>query len=153
MKKSFTFKSESEVITAAISFMEAKAIYRNESVTSPGVSKDIFNLRIGAREEEVFAVLFLDTQHRVIETVEMFHGTIDSCCIYPRTVVKKALELNASRCIFSHNHPGGEVTPSEPDKRLTERLQSALALVDITVLDHIIVSHGKSFSFAESGLL
>ena len=104
-------------------------------------------------EHEVFAVLFLDTQHRLIEYSELFRGTIDSASVYPREVLKEALRLNAAAVIVSHNHPSGNPEPSAADKSLTKRLREALAMVDVRVLDHIIVGGTETTSFAEQGLL
>ena len=104
-------------------------------------------------EHEVFAVLFLDTQHRLIEYAEMFRGTIDSASVYPRELVKEALRLNAAAVIVSHNHPSGNPEPSRADEVLTQRLKEALALVDVRTLDHIIVAGGSTISFAERGLI
>ena len=102
---------------------------------------------------EVFGCLFLDNQHRVIETVEMFQGTIDGASVYPRIVVQQALALNAAAIMFFHNHPSGVAEPSLADEAITKRLKEALALVDIRVLDHFIVTAGESVSFAERGLI
>ncbi|HGP3147634.1 TPA: JAB domain-containing protein, partial [Pseudomonas aeruginosa] len=102
---------------------------------------------------EVFAALFLDSQHRLLEYVELFRGTIDAAAVYPREVVKEALRVNAAAVIFSHNHPSGNPEPSQADKVLTQRLKEALALVDVRTLDHIIVGGEATASFAEQGLL
>jgi DNA repair protein RadC len=103
-------------------------------------------------EHEVFAVLFLDTRHGVIEYREMFRGTIDGSSVHVREVVKEALQANASAVIFTHNHPSGVTEPCEADKMITKRLKDALALVDIRVLDHLIVG-SEITSFAERGIL
>ncbi|HAS8160916.1 TPA: DNA repair protein RadC, partial [Vibrio vulnificus] len=103
-------------------------------------------------EREVFAVMFLDNQHRLIAFEELFFGTIDSASVYPREVLKAALKINAAALIFAHNHPSGDATPSQADKQITQRLKEALALVDIRVLDHIVVGD-SAISFAERGLL
>ena len=104
-------------------------------------------------EHEVFAVLFLDSQHRLIEYVEMFRGTIDASPVYPREVVKEALRLNAAAVIFAHNHPSGMPEPSHADKAITVRLKEALAMVDVRTLDHIVIGSEDTASFAERGLL
>jgi DNA repair protein RadC len=101
----------------------------------------------------VFAVLFLDNQHRLIEYVELFRGTIDAAAVYPREVVKETLSRNAAAVIFAHNHPSGSVEASQADRMLTDRLKQALALVDVRVLDHIIVAGNATVSFAERGWL
>lgn len=109
--------------------------------------------KIGTSENEQFMVLFLDTQNRLIESEIMFQGTINAASVYPREVVKRALELNAANVILSHNHPSGIVTPSQADKNITDRLKQALTLLDISVLDHVIVSGSNSYAFSESGLI
>jgi DNA repair protein RadC len=96
--------------------------------------------------------MFLDNQHHLISFEELFFGTIDSASVYPREVVKAALKTNAAAVIFAHNHPSGDATPSQADKRITQRLKDALALVDIRVLDHIVIGD-SAVSFAERGLL
>lgn len=109
------------------------------------------HLRDPARE--VFCCLFLNSQHALIRCEDLFWGTLDGAAVYPREVVRRALELQAAAVIFAHNHPSGVAQPSQADRRITERLQAALALVDIRVLDHIIIGRGEAFSFAEDGLL
>lgn len=112
--------------------------------------KEYLALKLGAHEREVFAVMFLDSQHRLISFEEMFFGTIDAASVYPREVLKMALSHNAAAVIFAHNHPSGVPEPSQADKRITERLVEALKLVDIRVLDHIVVGE-SCVSFAEKG--
>jgi len=102
---------------------------------------------------EIFAVLFLDAQHRLIACDEMFRGTLTQTAVYPREVVKQALRHNCAAVILAHNHPSGVAEPSRADEALTRALQSALALVDVRVLDHIVVGAASSTSFAERGLL
>ena len=102
---------------------------------------------------EVFACVFLDNQHRVISYEELFFGTIDSASVHPREVVKRALFHNAAAVIFAHNHPSGIAEPSQSDRRITERLKAALALVETRVLDHMVVGDGEVTSFAELGLI
>jgi DNA repair protein RadC len=101
----------------------------------------------------VFACLFLDNQHHILEFEELFRGTIDSASVYPREVIKKALAHNAAAVIFAHNHPSGISEPSQADKLITDKLKQALALIDIRVLDHFIIGDGMPYSFAENGLL
>lgn len=121
--------------------------------TSPDSVKKFCQLHLGHLEHEVFGVLFLDNQHRLIEFETMFRGTIDGASVYPREVAKQVLKCNAAAVIFCHNHPSGILSASEADKRITDKLKEALNLFDVRVLDHIIVSHLGAFSFAESGLL
>ena len=115
--------------------------------------KDYLALQLAGAPQEVFAVLFLDGQHRLIALREMFHGTLTQTSVYPREVVKAALALNAGAVILAHNHPSGVAEPSRADEYLTQTLKSALALVDVRVLDHLIVGQGQVVSLAERGLL
>jgi DNA repair protein RadC len=101
----------------------------------------------------VFTCLFLDSQNRVQRCEDLFLGTLDGAAVYPREVAVRALQYGAAAVIFAHNHPSGVAEPSSADRRITERLQSALSLLDIRVLDHIIVGAGREYSFAEEGLL
>ena len=121
--------------------------------SSPTAVKEYLRAKLAGFEHEVFAVLFLDTQDRLIEYAEMFRGTIDSASVYPRELVKQALRLNAAAVIVSHNHPSGNPEPSRADEVLTQRLKEALALVDVRTLDHIIVAGSSITSFTERGLV
>jgi len=120
---------------------------------SPGRVKEFVGLQLGGREHEIFAVLFLDAQSRLVRLEEMFRGTLTQTSVYPREVVKRALELGAAAVILAHNHPSGAAEPSRADEFLTQTLKSALALIDVRVLDHLVVGHGAVVSFAERGLL
>lgn len=108
---------------------------------------------IGHYEHEVFICMWLDVKHRLIVTQELFRGTLTQTSVYPREVVKSALHKNAAAVIFAHNHPSGENEPSRADELLTTTLKSALALVDVMVLDHFVVAGNKALSFAEKGIL
>ena len=120
---------------------------------SPQMVKDFLQLHLGALPHEVFAVLFLDAQHRLIKLDQMFTGTLGQTSVYPREVVKRALAHNAAAVILAHNHPSGVAEPSRADEFLTQTLKSALALVDVRVLDHLVIGYGAVVSFAERGLL
>ena len=120
---------------------------------SPAKVKDYLSLQLDARAHEVFAVLFLDAQSRLIVLEEMFRGTLTQTSVYPREVVKRALDLHAAAVILAHNHPSGAAEPSRADEYLTQTLKSALGLVDVRVLDHLVVGQGAVVSFAERGLL
>ena len=120
---------------------------------SPRATRDFLSLKLRHLPHEMFACLFLDNQHQVICFEEMFRGTLDGASVYPREVVKRALALNAKAVIFAHNHPSGIAEPSASDRSLTQRLQEALQLVEIRVLDHFIVGKGEPVSFAERGLI
>lgn len=126
---------------------------RGDSLNSPRVVRDYLQLLLAGRQQEVFLVLFLDTQHRVIASEELFHGTLSQTSVYPREVVKRALTHNAAAVILAHNHPSGVAEPSQADQLLTNALKQALALVDVRVLDHFVVAAGQTLSFAERGLL
>jgi DNA repair protein RadC len=119
----------------------------------PADVKDYLKLQLGGRGFEVFAVMFLDAQQRLIKLEEMFRGTLTQTSVYPREIVKRALELHAAAVVLAHNHPSGAAEPSRADEYLTQTLKSALALVDVRVLDHMVVGHGELVSFAERGLL
>ena len=120
---------------------------------SPQIVKDYLQLHLGKLQHEVFAVLFLDAQHRLIKLDQMFAGTLGQTSVYPREVVKLALARNAGAVILAHNHPSGVAEPSRADEFLTQALKSALALVDVRVLDHLVIGQGQVVSFAERGLL
>ena len=120
---------------------------------APGRVKDYLALHLGGRPQEVFAVMFLDSQHRLIQLVDMFHGTLTQTSVYPREVVKRALTFNAGAVVLAHNHPSGLAEPSRADEYLTQTLKSALQLVDVRVLDHIVVGQGQTVSLAERGLM
>ena len=126
---------------------------RGEPLTSPEDSRAYLRLKIGERKFEVFACVFVDNRHRVIAFEELFQGTIDGASVHPRVVVQRALEVNAAAVLFAHNHPSGVAEPSMADQRITQRLKDALALVEVRVLDHFIVTAEGSISFAERGLL
>ncbi|MCC7151440.1 MAG: DNA repair protein RadC [Rubrivivax sp.] len=120
---------------------------------APQRVKDYLALQLGGLGYEVFAVLFLDHQHRLLELEEMFRGTLAQTSVYPREVVRRAMALNAGAVILAHNHPSGLAEPSRADEFLTQTLKSALALVDVRVLDHLVVGCGQVVSMAERGLL
>jgi DNA repair protein RadC len=123
------------------------------SFTAPQVVKDYLRLVLGGRQQEVFMVLFLDAQHRLIASEELFHGTLTQTSVYPREVVKRALIHNAAAVMLSHNHPSGVAEPSSADRSLTDALKQALGLVDVRVLDHIVIGEQEALSFAERGLI
>jgi DNA repair protein RadC len=146
-------KKQQIVVDQAISILETELAISGEAVGSSADAQSLCRLKLSGYEHEVFAALFLNSQHQLISFEELFSGTVDSASVYPREVVKKALKLNAAAVIFSHNHPSGVPLPSQADKTITERLVSALDLVDIRVLDHLVVGRTKTTSFSEEGLL
>lgn len=128
-------------------------LVRSDALTSPKQTRDYLQIRLSGHPNEVFACLFLDNRHRVIKYEELFHGTIDGASVHPREVVRRALAHNAAALILAHNHPSGMAEPSQADEQVTRSLKTALELVDIRVLDHIIVGVGETVSLAERGLL
>ena len=147
------YVSQEAVIEAAIGFLEENGRSYGTALNTPHKTAEYLRLRIGAEEREVFTVIYLNNQHRIITTENAFYGTIDGAAVYPREVARRALELNAAAVIFGHNHPSGLAEPSLADRRITERLSSGLGLLDIRVLDHLIVTEHGSYSFTEHGLL
>ncbi|MEZ8368904.1 DNA repair protein RadC [Vibrio splendidus] len=147
----YPFKTSelNELLERAAEALAAK--YKREGTfTNPTNVKEYLKLKLGAHDREVFAVMFLDNQHQLISFEELFFGTIDAASVYPREVLKAALNHNAAAVVFAHNHPSGIAEPSQADRRITQRLVDALKLVDIRVLDHIVVGE-NCVSFAEKG--
>ncbi|MCU7994470.1 DNA repair protein RadC [Shewanella glacialipiscicola] len=126
-------------------------LQRGQILTNPDLTRDYLMRQLADRPYEVFAVLLLDSQHRVIQFVELFRGTIDSASVYPREVVSLVLEKKAAAVIVCHNHPSGIAEPSQADRRITERLKNALATIDVSLLDHMVVGDQEIVSFAERG--
>ncbi len=143
---------ELSILKQASAILESKA---KDSVIfdSPELVKNLCINKLSHKESEVFAVLMLNSQHQLIEFVELFNGTINSCSVFPREVLKEVIKFNAVSVIFAHNHPSGVCSPSEADKRMTKRLVNTLDLIDVRVLDHIIVGGNNSVSLAEMGYL
>ncbi|GAA3997766.1 DNA repair protein RadC [Comamonas faecalis] len=131
----------------------AEQLRERTVLDNPETVRHYLQLHLAARAHEVFAVLFLDSQHRLIALEELFRGTLTQTSVYPREVVLRALHHQAAAVILAHNHPSGSVTPSRADETLTQTLKAALALVDVRVLDHVIVAPGAALSMAEQGLV
>ncbi len=131
----------------------AQQLREREVINSPQAVRDYLQLQLGNRPHEIFAVLFLDAQHRLLALEELFRGTLTQTSVYPREVVLRALHHHAAAVVLAHNHPSGSVEPSRADESLTMTLKAALGLVDVRVLDHVIVAAGKSLSMAERGLV
>jgi DNA repair protein RadC len=140
------------IIHRALKILEYRARY-GEVLSSPKAAGDFCRLKLAEREHEIFAVLFLDAQNRLIEYQEIFRGTLTQTSVYPREVVKAALACNAAGVIMTHNHPSGLAEPSRADEQITKTLQQALALVDVRVLDHLIVATSGVVSLAERGII
>ena len=126
---------------------------RSNALTSPELVESYLQAELRDLDYEVFGVIYMDNQNRVIRYEELFRGTIDSASVYPREVVKRALSIGCKAMILVHNHPSGVAEPSAADRHITERLQKALGLVDVRVLDHIIVGDGYCESFARRGYI
>ena len=148
------------LIERAIAQIEENAAVYSGDVKpflDPQVSSDYVKLKLSKEKNEVFMVMYLNNQHELIKTVKEFRGTIDGCSVHPRVIVQRALELNAAAVIFAHNHPSGVLDPSQSDIRITDRLKTALNLVEVRVLDHLILGreNGRyvTASFAERGML
>ena len=140
------------IITRALLILSTR-VAQGPVCDSPRTIKDYLTVRAAGLQREVFAVVLLDTQHRMIGTHDMFAGTLGQTSVYPREVVKLALAHNAGAVILTHNHPSGSAEPSRADEFLTQSLKAALALVDVRVIDHIVTGAGVAVSFAERGLL
>jgi DNA repair protein RadC len=139
-----------QVLAAAQEIVDARMV-RGTSFKDPAVACIFFRDKLGHLEREVFAAVFLDTRHRLIDYVELFQGTIDGAEVHPREVVKAALRHNAAAVIVAHNHPSGDVTPSAADRVVTARVKQALALVDVRMIDHVIVGGNQTLSMAAAG--
>ena len=144
--------AEHPIIRQALELLACE-IQQTDALRSPNAVKDYLRLKLGDRPHEVFAVVFMDSQNRVIACEELFRGTLTQTSVYPREVVLEALKRNAASVIMCHNHPSGSVQHSKADEALTQMLKSALALMDVRVLDHMIVTRGEVLSFAEEGLI
>jgi len=131
----------------------SEPLRRGAALDGPAAVREMLHARLQDRPYEVFCCIFLDNRNRVIRLEELFRGTIDGASVHPREVVRQALEANAAAVILAHNHPSGVAEPSQADEFITRRLTSALALVDIRVLDHFVIGDGTAVSFAERGLL
>lgn len=146
---SFTEQQEN-VIREAIGILEER-IRSTPAFERPASTKEFCRLQLATKKDEVFGCMFLDTKHRLIAFEILFRGTVDSSKVYPRVVVRRALELNASAVVFTHNHPSGNPTPSRDDMTITNRLKDVLSLVDVRTLDHIVVGTEGTVSMAELG--
>ena len=131
----------------------AESLPVGETIRSPADTESFLKARMQHLDHEVFCCLYLDNRHRVLRFDELFRGTIDGTSVYPREVVKEALAVNAAAVILAHNHPSGVAEPSQADERITRRLKSALDLVDIRLLDHLIIGDGAATSLARRGLI
>lgn len=143
---------ETDLINQALALLACEVVAK-DTLADPQAVKDYLRLKLAPKDHEVFAVVFLDCQNRVICTEEMFRGTLTQTSVYPREVVKAALTHNAAGVILAHNHPSGSAQPSRADEMLTQALKAALALIDVRVMDHFVVTSTEIVSFAERGLM
>ena len=141
---------KSSLIELALSVLALR--YRpGRAFAAPEDIQGFLRLKLTNRRNEVFGIIYLDTRHRLIDMEELFKGTVDGATVYPRIVVQKALEKNAAAVVFYHNHPSGIAEPSEADRGITLKLGRALALIDVRLLDHLVVTDGSFVSLAEKG--
>lgn len=145
-------EEENATIKAALKILKNRMKKKGEFMSNNSAVQDFLKIQLSHVEHEVFSVMFLDNQHRLIKYEELFRGTVNGASVHPREVVKEVIKNNAAAVIFAHNHPSGIATPSSADKHITKRLIEALGLIDVRVLDHIIIGE-DSFSFAEAGLI
>lgn len=145
-------KNEQEIIDQALTILKRETL-STSYVDGPSTAKKLIQLELANLEHEVFGILHLTTQHQTIDFEILFRGTIDSSAVYPREVLKAVLSKNSAAVVIAHNHPSGHSEPSLADKSITRKLFEALALIDVPVLDHLIVTRDQIFSFKESGLL
>lgn len=150
---------DGDVLEEAVLEMAARILeqrmggYKGDPLDSPAKAGEIACLRLGNLEHEVFATFWLDATHRLISYEELFRGTLTQTSVYPREVVKSAIRTNAAAVIFAHNHPSGSLEPSTADEMLTRHLKQALALIDVRVVDHLVVSGNRTRSMAEIGMI
>ncbi|MCP4393386.1 MAG: DNA repair protein RadC [Alphaproteobacteria bacterium] len=147
-------REQDQVLEYSRQILTKRFVLKDVSLTRGSDANQYVNDYMQGFENEVFCCLFLDSQHKVIEMVEMFQGTINQAPVFPREIAKAALSRNAAAVILAHNHPSGVAEPSRADKEITECIQEALQLIDVRVLDHFIVGDQfKAYSFAEYGLI
>ena len=144
---------ENQMIDEALHILDRRLFTRGPTLTSPDAVASYLKLHLVQQEHEVFGVMFLDAQHRVLAFEILFHGSIDGASVYPRQVIKRSMAHNAGAVILCHNHPSGCTEPSQADRLLTARLKEALALIEVRVLDHFVVGEGRPLSLAEYGWL
>ena len=132
---------------------QKEILFKESALTSPAHTRAYLQVHLRDKRAECFCCLFLDNRHQPLAFEELFHGTIDSAAVYPREVVRRALAHNAAAVLFAHNHPSGIAEPSDADVHITRKLVSALDLVDVRVLDHMVVGDGVTVSLAERGLM
>ncbi|WP_111748800.1 RadC family protein [Salinisphaera orenii] len=145
-------EEDAQTVQQALTIIE-RSMQAGDLLSTPDMTRNYLRLKLAGYECEVFGAVFLTTRHRVIDNKVMFRGTIDGAAVYPREIAKEALSLNAAALILYHNHPSGTSEPSRADRDLTGRIRDALALFDMRILDHLIVTESESTSMAERGLI
>lgn len=148
----YQFKTQDDVVRAALNILEQQLEY-GPIMENPKTVISYLKLEVMGLEHEVFGCLWLNNRHGLIKSSPMFRGTIDAAAVYPREVIKEALQVNAASVILYHNHPSGNPEPSSADQALTRQLKETLGIVGIRVLDHIVIGGDKTVSFAERGLI
>ena len=147
---SLSRSEKSAVVKLALAVLSSR--YRpGRAFTAPADIEGFLRLKLTGRRNEVFGIIYLDTRHRLIEIEELFNGTVDGAAVYPRVVVQQALEHNAAALVCFHNHPSGVAEPSEADRTISQKLSRALALIDVRLLDHLLVTDGAFVSLADRG--
>ena len=147
-----TVEAEDQIVAKALLILSRRCA-PGEAMGSPETVKQYLTVRAALHSREVFGCMFLDAQNCILACEDMFAGTLTQTSVYPREVVRRCMELNACSIIFTHNHPSGNPTPSRADEMLTSTLKTALSLVDVRVLDHVITAGGQALSMAEKGLI
>lgn len=142
---------DDRAIARALQIIERRAVEAGQLLTDPETCGRFFRLRLANEPREHFEVAFLDTRHRLIRAERLFSGSIDQSTVHPRIVVQRALEVNAAAVLLAHNHPSGNPEPSAADRMLTLQLKQALALVEVRVLDHFVVTNTTALSMAARG--
>lgn len=150
---SLTYQEQNRFIERALRCLENRFRYSSDRLNNSKDVASFLQLQLAEEKNEVFGAIFLNNQHCFLGFEKLFYGTINESTVYPRRVMQKALEHNAAAIIVAHNHPSGYCHPSQADEEMTQSLKKALSLFDIKLLDHIIVSHTNTFSFAENSLL
>lgn len=147
------YSSPDELIATAAATLEQLCVKEGRYISRPSDVVQLLKLKLGRREREVFAVVFLDNKHRVLAFEELFAGTVNTTTVHPREIARAALRLNAAAIILAHNHPSGDPEPSELDKMTTDRVKQVMELIDVRVLDHVVVGGTTHTSFADAGLM
>lgn len=144
---------QEETINQALKILESRIKEKGDFMCNPKEVINFLKFKISELEHEVFSIMFLDNQHRLIKYKELFRGTINGSSVHPREILKEALKYNSSAVIIAHNHPSGMIEPSSADREITRQIKDSLELIDIRVLDHIIIGGKESFAFSERGYI